>query len=206
VLCLKAYTISHQLVENHLPVPPKAWTGKALQFPTPDEIPNIDMEIMNFHTPMLGTFHAKYVLADREIGIVCSNNIQTNANMEMMVHYEGPIVASLYDMALISWDKKLDPPMITSAPVHENPPFPATIPPAEPTIPQDGEHPVAKTNQESDSQVPVSNEPPLPEHTADDPHWDDSIAAEIKRVQAQVSGDTPEARLLAVTKHLSKLI
>jgi hypothetical protein len=33
---------------------------------------------------MLGTFHSKFMVVDRKIGIVSSNNIQDNSNMEMV--------------------------------------------------------------------------------------------------------------------------
>ena len=62
---------------------------------------------------MLGTFHCKYMVVDRKFAVPQSNNIQDNDNMEMMIHLEGPIVDSLYDMALISWHKKLEPPPLS---------------------------------------------------------------------------------------------
>lgn len=43
------------------------------------------------------------------MAVVCSCNIQDNDNFEMSCHLEGPIVDSLYDMALISWSRALDP-------------------------------------------------------------------------------------------------
>lgn len=58
---------------------------------------------------MLGTFHCKYMIVDRKYAVLQSNNIQDNDNVEMMTHLEGPIVDSLYDMALISWHLKLTP-------------------------------------------------------------------------------------------------
>ncbi|KAK0643811.1 hypothetical protein B0T16DRAFT_392277 [Cercophora newfieldiana] len=106
-----------QLFEPHYYVPEKEYTGKNVKLPAPSEIPNIGLQVMNFHTPLVGTFHAKYMVVDRKIGILQSNNIQDNDNLEMMVHLEGPIVDSLYDMALISWHKKLEPPL----PSHDAP-------------------------------------------------------------------------------------
>ncbi|KAF9876581.1 hypothetical protein CkaCkLH20_05989 [Colletotrichum karsti] len=100
-----------QLFEPHYVVPEKEYTGKAVGLPPKHEIPNIDLEVMNYHDPMLGTFHSKFMIVDRKIGIVQSNNIQDNDNMEMMVQVEGPIVDGLYDMALLTWHKKLDPPL-----------------------------------------------------------------------------------------------
>lgn len=69
------------------------------------------MEVQNYHQPMLGTFHSKYMVVDRKVACLNSNNIQDNANLEMMVHLEGPIVDSFYDMALVSWHNELKPPL-----------------------------------------------------------------------------------------------
>ncbi|ROW09834.1 hypothetical protein VMCG_02520 [Cytospora schulzeri] len=100
-----------QLVEPHYVVSEKEYTGPKVGIPAPDEIPNIDLEVMNYHHPLLGTFHSKYMVVDRKLAILQSNNIQDNDNMEMMVHLEGPIVDSMYDMALLSWHKALEPPL-----------------------------------------------------------------------------------------------
>ncbi|KAJ7184299.1 iq calmodulin-binding motif protein [Mycena filopes] len=98
-----------QLIEPHYSVSQKEYTGKNVGIPPPDEIPNIDLQVENYHRPMLGTFHCKYMIVDRKYAVLQSNNIQDNDNVEMMTHLEGPIVDSLYDMALISWSKKLTP-------------------------------------------------------------------------------------------------
>ncbi|SPQ25554.1 5bf5b73f-ec42-4397-9baa-c1f5a9fccee0 [Thermothielavioides terrestris] len=106
-----------QLYEPHYIVAEKEFTSDKVNLPHPSEIPNIDMQVMNFHTPLMGTFHAKYMVVDRKIALLQSNNIQDNDNLEMLIHLEGPIVDSLYDMALISWYKHLDPPL----PSHNSP-------------------------------------------------------------------------------------
>ncbi|KAK1749519.1 hypothetical protein QBC47DRAFT_311778 [Echria macrotheca] len=100
-----------QLFDPHYYVSEKEYTGKNVRLPSAHEIPNIDLQVINFHTPVMGTFHAKYMVVDRKIGILQSNNIQDNDNLEMMVHLEGPIVDSLYDVALISWHKRFEPPL-----------------------------------------------------------------------------------------------
>ncbi|KAI0013055.1 IQ calmodulin-binding motif protein [Xylariaceae sp. FL0662B] len=100
-----------QLLEPHYVVPECEYTARAVGLPAPDDIPNVDLEVMNYHQPILGTFHSKYMIVDRRIGILQSNNIQDNDNLEMMVQVEGPIVDSLYDMALRSWHKEMDPPL-----------------------------------------------------------------------------------------------
>ncbi|CAK7211288.1 hypothetical protein SBRCBS47491_001072 [Sporothrix bragantina] len=100
-----------QLLDPHYMVGVDEYTGKNVCIPSPDEMPNIDMQVQNYHQAMLGTFHAKYMVVDRKIALLQSNNIQDNCNLEMMVHYEGPIVDSFYDMALLSWHKKMEPPL-----------------------------------------------------------------------------------------------
>lgn len=106
-----------QILDNHYLVSEKEYVGKAVALPAPAEIPNIDLQVMNYHRPMLGTFHCKYMIVDRKFAVLQSNNIQDNDNMEMMTHLEGPIVDSLYDMALISWSQKFEPPL----PSHDSP-------------------------------------------------------------------------------------
>ncbi|KAI0486159.1 hypothetical protein F4859DRAFT_527995 [Xylaria cf. heliscus] len=100
-----------QLYDPHHIVPESDYTGGAVNLPPAKDIPYVDLQVINYHSPLLGTFHAKYMIVDRRIGVVQSNNIQDNDNLEMLVQVEGPIVDSLYDMAMISWHKKLDPPL-----------------------------------------------------------------------------------------------
>lgn len=106
-----------QFLDNHYVVPEKEYLGKSVALPPADEIPNLDLQVINYHRPLFGTFHCKYMVVDRKYAVLQSNNIQDNDNMEMMTHLEGPIVDSLYDMALISWHKKLEPPL----PSHNSP-------------------------------------------------------------------------------------
>ncbi|KAH7411170.1 hypothetical protein BKA64DRAFT_692845 [Cadophora sp. MPI-SDFR-AT-0126] len=100
-----------QALNNHMPVSQKEYMGTTVNIPAPEDIPFIDLQVVNYHRPMVGTFHCKYMVVDRKYAVLQSNNIQDNDNMEMMTHLEGPIVDSLYDMALISWNNKLDPPL-----------------------------------------------------------------------------------------------
>ncbi len=58
-------------------------------------MPNVDLDVVNFHRPPLGTFHSKFMIVDRQIATVSSNNIQDNDNLEMMTHIEGLIVDSV---------------------------------------------------------------------------------------------------------------
>jgi phosphatidylserine/phosphatidylglycerophosphate/cardiolipin synthase-like enzyme len=84
-------------------VPERDFTHPEVALPPRAEIPGVDLQVVNFHQPVLGTFHAKFMVVDRRMALVQSNNIQDNANLEMAVQVEGPVVDSLYDMALISW-------------------------------------------------------------------------------------------------------
>ena len=51
------------------------------------------------------------MVVDRKIAIVQSNNIQDIDNLEMFAQYEGPIVDSFYEVALISWHNAMKPPL-----------------------------------------------------------------------------------------------
>jgi phosphatidylserine/phosphatidylglycerophosphate/cardiolipin synthase-like enzyme len=94
-ICDKAS--AKQFINNHQKASPDVYSGKKIQLPKPDEVSNLDMEICSFHVPLLGTLHAKFMVVDRQIGIVESNNIEDNPNIETITHFEGPIVDSLYD-------------------------------------------------------------------------------------------------------------
>jgi phosphatidylserine/phosphatidylglycerophosphate/cardiolipin synthase-like enzyme len=203
-----------QVFEPHYLVSEKAYTGKAVNLPHPSEIPNIDMEVVNYHQPMLGTFHAKYMVVDRKIAILQSNNIQDNDNVEMMVHLEGPIVDSMYDMALISWHMRMSPPL----PTLDTPAAQAGGNPSETLNDDVGRIPTGHGSSESGqdrtldsvSNVPIANEalagflsvgespvpqPPsentIPEHTADTPHYDATLVDEVRRVQASLTSPSP---------------
>ena len=67
--------------------------------------------LQNYHRPIVGTFHAKYMVIDRRVACISSNNIQDRVNLEMNLHLEGPIVNAFYDMALLSWAEVMDPPL-----------------------------------------------------------------------------------------------
>ncbi|TKY87535.1 hypothetical protein EX895_003549 [Sporisorium graminicola] len=104
------------------PVPPSMWKTNGL--PTESEIPNLTMEILNYHRPLMGTFHAKLLIVDRQVALINSNNIQDRPNVEACVRLEGDIVNSIYDHALISWGNQLHPPLpclTAPAPVAPSP-------------------------------------------------------------------------------------
>lgn len=98
-----------QVIRNHQRVEPSDWAGLGL--PAQEELGGIHFEVMNYHRPIMGTFHAKYMVIDRRFACISSNNIQDRVNLEMNVHLEGPVVQAFYDMALLSWGEAMDPPL-----------------------------------------------------------------------------------------------
>jgi len=100
-----------QILKGHQIVSVEEYTGDEVKLPAPQEIPNIELEVCNYHHVVLGTFHAKFMVVDRKIALINSNNIQDRVNVEMMTHVEGPIVEAFYDMCLLSWANALNPPL-----------------------------------------------------------------------------------------------
>ncbi|KAG2101086.1 uncharacterized protein F5147DRAFT_709739 [Suillus discolor] len=99
------------LMESHIIVDDAAMASDEVKLPKRSDMPGIDFELVNFHQPVFGTFHCKFMIVDRKVALLNSNNIQDRPNMEMMIHLEGPIVDSLYDTALISWFRPMRPPL-----------------------------------------------------------------------------------------------
>ncbi|UJR31202.1 hypothetical protein I4U23_018706 [Adineta vaga] len=106
--------IDHPTKENvlhyHSILPSHKWSH--YDIPTPDEIPHISLEINNYHRLIMGTFHSKFMIIDRRIALLNSNNIQDRPNLEMMAHYEGDIVNSFYDTFLVSWWLSFQPNLV----------------------------------------------------------------------------------------------
>ncbi|RDW65924.1 IQ calmodulin-binding motif protein [Aspergillus mulundensis] len=177
-----------QVWENRLNVDEKKYATGKVNLPAPDEAPHLDMQVINYHRPIFGTFHAKFMIVDRRIGLLQSNNIQDNDNMEMMIRVEGAIVDSLYDTALISWGKALEPPL----PMLNSPAAGAPLSGAQ--VHANGEY-------EADAF--------LPQLTTEDEHYDKDIMAETKRENGllmPVEGESwakPVTRLLNHTRQKS---
>ncbi|KAL7819187.1 hypothetical protein V8C44DRAFT_365820 [Trichoderma aethiopicum] len=183
-------------VDPHQRVSPAAYAGKAVQLPGPEEVPHLDMEVVSLHKLVLGTLHAKFCVVDRKIALVMSNNMEDNCNMEMMTHLEGPIVDSIYDTALITWKRSLEPPL----PSYE---FPA----AEGGLPTATHEPLyLDRGAGRDQQRIAANgqaHAELKEHTPEDPHYDDDLAGEITRMQVCYSTKPDETRLQAANRQLN---
>ncbi|KAJ5225933.1 hypothetical protein N7468_007158 [Penicillium chermesinum] len=144
-----------QVMENRLYVGDEERAGGKVRLPSAAEIPNVDLQVINFHRPIFGTFHAKFTVIDRRIALLQSSNIQDNDNLEMLSHIEGPIVDAFYDAALLSWGKPLNPPLplldspARSAPIPslEKPP---KIPPRQP-LSKEWRNPHPSSNTPSDA-------------------------------------------------------
>lgn len=139
--------------------------------------------MINFHRPLLGTFHAKFTVIDRRIALLQSSNIQDNDNLEMLTHIEGPIVDSFYDTALLSWGKPLDPPFPSLSSPASNAPIPS--------------------HAKEEKEYPEKNLQDLPEHTTESQHYDDNLDLEAQRVNHSIAPRGDETPTQAVTRHLS---
>lgn len=134
------------------------------------------------------------MIVDRQIAIVQSNNIQDNDNLEMMTQFEGAIVDSLYDMALITWHNPLRPRLTTlHTPAASKPP---------PTFSGKGYSSMfddqgqlrnqysftsampAGTTSLGDIASHASTKTELVPHTSQDPHYDDDVSQEVIRAVA----------------------
>ncbi|OOQ82719.1 phospholipase D active site protein motif protein [Penicillium brasilianum] len=176
-----------QAWENRLTVPEEEYSVGKVRLPAADEIPNVDLQVINYHRPIFGTFHAKFTVIDRRIALLQSSNIQDNDNLEMLSHIEGPIVDSFYDAALLSWGKPLDPPL----PLLNSPAKDAAIPCNE---------------DRSPDLAPGETTDVLPEHTTTLSHYDMSMAQEAQRVNSGVYPKGEESLTQAVTRHLNTTI
>ena len=106
--------IDHPTKENlrhfHSILPVTKWPD--YDIPLPDEIPHISLQVNNYHRMIMGTFHSKFMIVDRRLALLNSNNIQDRPNLEMMSHFEGDIVNSFYDTYLISWWIPFEPNLV----------------------------------------------------------------------------------------------
>ncbi|KAF9344014.1 hypothetical protein BGX26_004918 [Mortierella sp. AD094] len=183
------------VIHPHQVVKPELYSGEKIQLPKPEEIPNLDLEVISLHKLVLGTLHAKFCVVDRKAAAVMSNNMEDNDNVEMMIHVEGPIVDSIYDTALITWNNHLNPPL----PSHD---APAT----EVGLPTSDREPVYLDRGPSREQHEIAADGQavrLPEHMPDDPHWDANINGEITRMQSCYSMKPHESHLQAANRQLN---
>ncbi|KAG9503495.1 hypothetical protein J7337_006340 [Fusarium musae] len=183
-------------INPHQFVKPKSYTSKAIDLPSPEEIPNVDLEVVSLHRIFLGTLHAKFCVVDRKIAAIMSNNTEDNDNLEMMVHVEGPVVDSIYDTALITWQNALHP----------------KLPSLQTPATDGGLHTStdSSTTRENEAShlkdfttIQADNEQPLSEHFPDRPHYDDDIEGEVRRMQSCYALKEGESRLQAANRQLN---
>ena len=59
--------IDHPTKENithyHSKIPSNKWSD--YDIPSPNEIPNLSVEVINYHRMIMGTFHSKFIIIDR---------------------------------------------------------------------------------------------------------------------------------------------
>ena len=192
-----------QVVDNHLIMKEQDYTTTAVKLPPAQDIPFIDLEVQNYHRPVLGTFHAKFMVVDRRVAVVQSNNIQDNDNLEMMTHLEGPIVDSIYDTALLSWERPLHPPFpCLNDPASEDPVTSFDNPSFWKLFKEDAKKNVQIAGNEGGKMRDESQK--LPMHAGGNPHYDPDIAYEVRRMRSALSPRRGETQVDAATRHLSK--
>lgn len=184
------------IVDSHQHVKPSTYSGKSIQLPRPEEISNLDLEVTSLHKVVLGTLHSKFCVVDRKIAAIMSNNVEDNANMEMMTHVEGPIVDSIYDTALITWNNRIKPPLPSS---HN----PAT----QGGLPTDYDEPLYLNRGHGREPSEIADDGKIPKtlhsHTPEDPQYDNTLEEEITRMQFCYSTKNNESRLQAVNRQLN---
>ncbi|EEH05919.1 IQ calmodulin-binding domain-containing protein [Histoplasma capsulatum G186AR] len=186
-----------QIINSRQLVYPQAATDVHVQLPPPEHIPNLELEAMNYHQPILGTFHSKFMVVDRRVALLQSSNIQDNDNLEMMVRLEGPIVDSIYDMAIIQWNAKLRPmlPMVNSPAALGQPP---TF--ANPAAQKSPEKEVYAVPQESIRSEEVEKRNEL---GCDREEYQPDIESEAACIQACLRPRYSENKVESVTRYLN---
>ncbi|KAM0715729.1 hypothetical protein Q7P37_009229 [Cladosporium fusiforme] len=186
-----------QIFNSHQNVGPQGWTNVNVGLPAPEEVPGIDLKVVNFHKPPLGTFHPKFMVVDRCIATVSSNNIQDNDNLEMTTHFEGAIVNGLWETFLVSWHNLLEP----ALPCREQDPFAN-----ENTFPICSDIIFSQFDLNPAGQIGSTSETSstdLQKHCAGAPQYDSSVGEEILRMQATLYRQDETSRMDVVAKHLS---
>ncbi|KAL8243917.1 hypothetical protein R6Q59_010175 [Mikania micrantha] len=204
-----------QVIDNHQKVPPETYADPdgPIGLPAPEDIPNVNIEIVNYHKPALGTFHAKFMIIDRRIAIVQSNNIMDNDNMEMMAQYEGDIVDSIYDTAMVTWHNALNPPMpCLNSPATATSTPTAAIQSFQLLFDQEGNN--SSFTNSNTQHIPNGEDNlermadhasglDLPQHTSMDPHYDVDVASEVLRAVATLNPRNGETRIQGVSRLLN---
>lgn len=113
-----------------------------------------------------------------------------------MARLEGPVVDCLWDTFLVSWHNAMSPPPPCLDRTAASLPVPC----------YEDESFRQLFNAQGQFRVPEEESPAqrLPEHKPNDPHYDDSLADEIRRMHSwlspQTEGETPPQ---IIARHLS---
>lgn len=116
----------------------------------------------------------------------------------MLVQYEGGIVDSIWETFLVSWHKAMNPPppCLTDS-VATKTPVSFAQESFKSLFNSEGHFRLPETSAVDHSLFP---------HIAGDPHFDDDIALQIKRMNAMLSPKTPDqAWPDVIADHLSRL-
>ncbi|KAG9254755.1 uncharacterized protein F5Z01DRAFT_93200 [Emericellopsis atlantica] len=175
--------------DPHRPVSEAEWTSKAIDLPSLEEIPNVDLDVASYHCVPLGTQHAKFCVVDGTSAMVMSCNMEDNDNMEMMTRLEGNVVQGLRDTALLCWGKSLG----RDAQGLERKNSGVEV--------GEGELRHVRSN---DLKPEIKNECLVP-LMPDQPHYDVDIASEIRRVQANHEPGRGETPLQATNRVLNMM-
>ena len=160
-------------------------------------MPHLDFQAINFHKPLLGTLHAKFMVVDRKVAVIESNNMEDNDNMEMMSHLEGPIIDSIYDTALITWGNALRPSLPSSDVPATEGGLNTTNQAKEPLFTDRGQ------GREQGQVVMDGQKAQLPELLPGNSNYDPDLASEITRMQSAYSPKPNESRLQAINRQLN---
>ena len=122
----------------------------------------------------------------------------------MMTHLEGEIVNSIYDTALLSWARHLNPPLPSlSSPATNEHVVMFHDPSFQSLFDENGRLRVRRDSLLKENLDSANHEFPLPDHK--NRSHDPDVGVEIERMQAILSPGDGETQMDAVTRHLSEL-
>ncbi|CEJ86164.1 hypothetical protein VHEMI04027 [[Torrubiella] hemipterigena] len=173
------------LNHSHNVVSCDKYTSKAIGLPGPQDIPNVDLTVVSLHKLPLGTLHAKFCVVDGKVAAIMSNNMQDNDNLEMMTHVEGPIVDSVYDTAVITWNQACK--------------SEKKQPASEDGLPVDNGQNLPPTKATMNGTIAREKEPKLPECST----YDQDVEAELVRMREKYSHSESESNLQVVNRQLN---
>jgi len=64
---------------------------------------NLSVRVVSYHDVPLGTMHAKFMVVDRRVAIISSNNIQDRPNLELSVELHGNVASKIHNLFKQLW-------------------------------------------------------------------------------------------------------